>query len=85
MAIMVTSSKARRVAYDADDNTDAANLKYSVRHIGKVSTIFEFFASGFVFGLGLALYLVGLYAEFNSALNGTIFDKDRRTKNSLIP
>ena len=43
-------------------------------HIGKVSTRFEFFASGFAFRLGFALYLIGLYAELNSASNGAIFD-----------
>jgi hypothetical protein len=49
-------------------------MHHAVYYVGKVSTIFEFFASGFVFGLGLALYLVGLYAELNSASNGTISD-----------
>ena len=53
-------------------------------HVGKVSTIFEFFASGFAFRLGLALYLVGLYAELNSASNGAIFEWGHRAKNSLI-
>ena len=53
-------------------------------NVGKVSTIFEFFASEFAFRLGLALYLVGLYAELNSASNGAIFEWGHRAKNSLI-
>ncbi len=44
------------------------------KDVGKVSTIFEFFPSGFIFGLGLALEMIGLSLEFNSASNGTIFD-----------
>ncbi len=49
--------------------------------VGKVSTIFEFFPSGFVFGLELALYLVGLYAELNSASNGASFKRGHPAKN----
>ncbi len=50
------------------------SLHTKKRDIGKVSSIFEFFPSGFVFGLGLALYLVGLYAELDSASNGSNFN-----------
>ncbi len=44
------------------------------KEVGKVSTKFEFFPSGFVFELGLALEMIGLYAEFNSASSDTNFN-----------
>jgi hypothetical protein len=46
--------------------------------VGKVSTIFEVFASGFVLQLEL-------HAELNSASNGATFDQGRPDKTSLIP
>jgi hypothetical protein len=42
-------------------------------NVGKVSTIFEFFLSGFVSVSELTLVQVELVAEFDSESNGDIF------------
>ncbi len=52
------------------------------RNVGKVSTRFDFFLSGFAILLGLFLKLLGLGAEFHSASNGGIFNRGHRTKNT---
>ena len=52
------------------------------RYVIKVSTIFVFFPSGFIFGFGLSIFLLALDAEFHSSSNGTSFHMSCHSKSA---
>ena len=59
--------------------------KVKQNHVGKVSTTFEYFASGFASLSVLTLIQVVLGAEFDSESNGNIFRLGFRSKNGTLP
>ena len=49
-------------------------LMVRINDVSKVSTIFEFLLTIFVFLFGLSFFRLGLGAEFDSGSNGAIFE-----------
>ena len=56
----------------------------TILYVGKVSTRFEYFASGFASLSELTLIHVELGVEFNSESNGDIFRPGSRSKNGTL-
>jgi hypothetical protein len=56
-----------------------------LQYVGKVSTRFEFFVSGFASLSELTLIQIELGVEFDSEWNGIIFRSDFPPKNGTLP